>query len=490
MPTSSEFVTLCQSQVALLTQGLGAALSIVYLTEELTTAADTQLMPIVAHPEAALNWGEEQILTFLTQIGRKTPRLLAQPSDSASLSADDLSADDRQKGPQRGGASGGVDAIPFLDPDAALTAASALEPIEVLLPQQQMVLPLIYQEQVMGLLVTARADRAWNEAEQQQIEQVAQTLTAARILDWRAEWLSQDLQQQQLLEDRRSDLLDDLLHQFRNPLTALRTFGKLLIKRLRPEDVNRSVAESIVRESDRLQDLLKQIDAAIDLAPPDLAVLSESEQAVDAGNGPIALPSAETRLLLGGAIHLQPDMITAVLHPLLDSATAIAQDRQLMLDTEIAEFLPPVQMDRRALREVVSNLLDNALKYTPAGGHIYVAVQPDLKSPRLPLPDHTRSGRYQCLIVADTGPGIPPQDLQHLFERHYRGVQSASSIPGTGLGLAIARELVQQMQGQIQIFSPAVTSGLLPANWPSDRGTAAVVWLMAADPASVVVSPL
>jgi signal transduction histidine kinase len=198
-------------------------------------------------------------------------------------------------------------------------------------------------------------------------------------------------------------------------------------------------------------------------------------------------------MLLGRTIHLQAESMITVLQPLLDSAAAIAQDRQLILATSIAESLAPVQMDREGLREVVSNLLDNALKYTPAGGRIYVAVQRWIESPVIAtpvptgeptsitaLPAHPATS-YQCLIIADTGPGIPPEDLPHLFERHYRGVQSTTGIPGTGLGLSIARELVQQMQGQIQIFSPALSSHLLPTNWQNDRGTAAVVWLMEAE---------
>ncbi len=448
MPTSTEFVSLCQSQVALLTQGLGAALSIIYLTEEFS-APDPQLLPVVAHPEMALHWGEDQIAVFLTQIG-SSRRLL-----SSELSLPNPEADSEAKA----------------QPPYAICPANVL-------PQQQIVLPLLYQEQVMGLLITARADRAWNEAEQAQIKQIAQTLTAGCVLDWRVRWLSQDLQRQQLLEERKADLFDDLLHQFRNPLTALRTFGKLLIKRLRSGDPNRPVAESIVRESDRLQELLKQIDAAVDLDETDLFPLLPGQSTA---NRTIAAPAdaqaevmqlpAESRLLLGSSIDLQPHMITEVLQPLLESAAAIAQDRQLQLETAIAPDLVPVLLDLRALREVLNNLIDNALKYTPAGGKLYIGIQN--------LPAHPQFA--QAVIIADTGPGIPPEDLQHLFERHYRGIQATTQIPGTGLGLAIAKELVQQMQGDIQILSPAASSGLVPVQFSqSSPGTAAVVWLSAA----------
>ncbi len=445
--------------MALLTQGLGAALTIVYLTEELSGGGDTHLIPAIAHPEVAIDWGEEQILAFLTQVkANLRQRLLTTRSLPGSPSERLAQA---------------VQPIPV-----DLGEPAAYIPVERLLPQQQIVRPLIYQERVVGLLLTARAERAWTETEQTQIEQIAQTLTLACLLDWRSQWLSQDLQRQQMLEERKTDLYDDLLHQFRNPLTALRTFGKLLIKRLNPADANRSVVDSIVRESDRLQELLKQLDAAIDLDVADLVPGHERVEALPPAVetiqatpvNPLQLP--ETKLLLGSAVKLEPHCLIEVLQPLLDSASAIAQDRQLDLHTEIPTDLPPVSIDLRALREVLNNLIDNALKYTPANGTVYIGIQrqlnagpdtglnesSDLEAQQGIAPLQVR----QVIVVADTGPGIPPDDLQHLFTRHYRGIQANTDIPGTGLGLAIARELVQQMDGEIQILSPACSSTRLP----------------------------
>lgn len=458
MPTSPEFISLCQSQVALLTQGLGSALSIVYLTEEPSSATDRHLIPIVSYPESALHWGEEQILSFLTQLRRNLgqPGLLpAQQGRPVGLDKTNLEETN--------------------EPDEVVAALELAYPTNGLSPQQQ-VMPLIYQEQVMGLLVTARVDRPWTEIEQSQIEQIVQSLTAACVLDRRARWLAADLQQQQLLEEQKTDLFDNLLHQFRNPLTALRTFGKLLTKRLPPGDTNYPVATSIVRESDRLQDLLQQLDTAIDSDVEDFSPILAPESNLPQSQSPSvapALPSSETRMLLGSAIDVQPHALMEVLQSLLDSASAIAQDRQLTLSVDVPVDLPKVWIDERALREVLNNLLDNALKYTPANGRIQVSVH---RQPGFNLPHR------QAILIADTGPGIPPQDLIHLFERHYRGVQAQNDIPGTGLGLAIARDLVQQMQGDIQLFSPITTCPLLPAALssplPPSPGTAAVVWLL------------
>lgn len=434
LPTSEEFVALCRAQVTLLTEGLGAVLSVVYLAEELAEAADAKLIPIVAYPEAAASWEAEQVMALLS-------RSRAGNSASQRLLAEAVST-------------------------PALPGTAKSPPIATL-RQQQIVIPLIHEGVVMGLLVTARADRPWNSQESAEIEQIAKTLANACVLDQRAQWVEQDLRQQRSIQAQQHEVFDDLLHQFRNPLTALRTFGKLLVRRLLLTDANREVASGIVRESDRLEDLLKRFDAAIDLGAADLLPDGEQREAQFQDQPARSMPLLPgTNFLTGAMLKLEPHTIAEVLEPLLISATAIAQERNLTLQVDLPPFLPPVQTDLKALREVLNNLLDNALKYTPPGGKIQVKG----------LQSQADRGNQQGVAIVDSGPGIPPQDLQHLFERHYRGVQAATAIPGTGLGLAIARDLVHQMQGEIQVFSPAAT-GLAALAGDPMPGTAFIVWL-------------
>jgi len=427
---SSEFVALCQSQVAVLTQGLGAALSAVYLTGELVEGAQTKLIPVVVYPETTTVGEEnnaelvlpEQIsrIDKMSRFSQASRRLLPQATN-----------DEQQVG-----------------------STSAEWESNSLSRQRQIVLPLIHEGVVMGLLVTGREDRAWNKQEQATIERIAQTLAIAYIIDQRRAWSEQQLTQLRSLQAQQRDLLHNLLHQFRNPLTAIRTFGKLLLKRLLPEDKNYKVASSIVQESDRLQELLQQFNACIDMGE-------------DMVLAPLTLPAAtvtdvsplpgSNSLLPGIDLTLESFAVATVLEPLLVSARAIAQERQLDLQADIPTDLPLVQGNLKALREVLNNLIDNALKYTPEGGKINIQVGIESKQ-----------GMYQenyslpacvdkaiIITISDTGPGISPQDLEHLFERHYRGVQASTTIPGTGLGLAIAKELVEQMQGKIEVFSPA-----------------------------------
>jgi signal transduction histidine kinase len=347
----------------------------------------------------------------------------------------------------------------------------AAEPVETadsaLVPSQQIVLPLLHEGTLIGLLVTSREDRAWNERERHEIERVAQTLTLARLLDWRRERSEQQLTQQRQLQAQQRELLDNLLHQFRNPLTALRTFGKLLLKRLLPGDANRAVADNIVRESDRLQELLQQFDRAIDMTAEDLEPIKSLPPATSVSS--ITEARATTVPILNSPLPLLPNrqssqsetcQVEDVLKPLLASAWAIAQERNLDLQADLPPNLPAVRAQVQELREVLSNLLDNAIKYTPSGGRIYVQAG-------------LGRDNFQGIAITDTGVGIPAQDKERIFDRHYRGRQADSDIPGTGLGLAIAKALIEQMQGMIEVFSPA----LWHPESGSNGGTTFIVWL-------------
>jgi signal transduction histidine kinase len=437
MSASPDFVALCREQIALLTQGLGASLSVVYLTQELVDSPtkEAKLIPVVVYPETAVILPGEEIAEVTARKQLQVGKVLLLPQQEENL----LTVAAAKEKPE-------AEASPFGD--------------EYLLDEHQIVLPLVHEGVMMGLLVTNRDDRPWNEQEHNQVQKVGQTLAIACILDQRRAWLQHQLHQQQLLQEQQQDLLDNLLHQFRNPLTALRTFGKLLLKRLRPGDPNRNVGENIVRESDRLKELLQKFEQVVDWTEADLATFSlpENETVVEA----TVRKEAKPALLLPGTGEQVTDCSVAdLLLPLLVSAKAIAQERQIKLKADIPPNLSLVKANIKALQEVLSNIVDNALKYTPKGGRIYIQAGQEKLD-------------FQGIAISDNGPGIPPEDLAHLGERHYRGVQAQTEIPGTGLGLAIAKQLIEQMQGEIEIFSPAINNKSTSPNTP---GTTFIIWL-------------
>jgi signal transduction histidine kinase len=284
----------------------------------------------------------------------------------------------------------------------------------------QLVLPLVQGEVLLGLLVLLRPGMLWSGWEQEQLHRAAQTL----VLAWRLEQQRQDWQIQAqnlaLGQAQHRELLATVLHQLRSPLSALKTFAKLLYKRLAGTP-NQEVLAGMLAQTERIAELLHRLEPS---TPQPL------------------LPGGTVPLLLPG-LTLEPVAVVEVLTPLVMAAQLTAQERGLTLSYDPPVPSPIAQADAKALREVVSNLLDNSLKYTPKGGHIEAG---------------TRATADGVLIwVQDDGPGIPPAEQEQVFLRHYRGAQTAATTPGDGLGLAVVRELVHQMGGRITLISPPGT---------------------------------
>ncbi len=390
----------------------------VYLSKDLPARQQGELIPIVIYPEDPAQDLQPAILRLPAS---------SAASDGAVDTMPSLTA-------------GQTEPLPQLEMgEQGLTTALSVT------QAQRLVIPLIHEEMVLGLLVVAREQRSWSEVEQSQLQQIAETLAIACILDQRSQWLANAQYQQRALQSEQQQTLSNLLHQFRNPLTALKTLGKLLHKRFDEEDNNRKIAASIVEQSDRLEEMLRQFDGAIDLGEAAIEPLDADAWVSTPQSPPPALPPS---LPLGEeALHLQPCQLTDILKPLMQSAVGRVEQKKLQLSIRIPKDLPPIQADAMALREVCSNLLDNALKYTPAGGEVQIEVCRQLSKEHQPA---------QLLLISDSGPGIPQADLTRVFEREYRGIQAQTDIPGTGLGLAIAKTLMAQMQGDLQAFSPRI----------------------------------
>jgi signal transduction histidine kinase len=121
--------------------------------------------------------------------------------------------------------------------------------------------------------------------------------------------------------------------------------------------------------------------------------------------------------------------------------TAAAAEKHIALSLDVAADLPFIQADEQRLGQALANLVDNALRYTPPGSQVRVGAR-------------AHAGQVE-LSVTDDGPGIPAADLDHVFDRFWRGEHSRNrATGGSGLGLVIVKQLVEAHSGAVRVESP------------------------------------
>lgn len=424
---SSEFADLCQSQIKLLNKGLGAMWGAIYLTREVAQSQEKQLLLFTTYPLPS-----SELPSQITEID--LPKFLQQITSHSKINSRNLAVDSKTNKNLT---------VPKIQGDSVT---------------KELILPLVHRDKMMGLLISKRKDRYWNQQELEQAKTIAQTLAIARFIEQQSQWYQKQLRIQQSINNWQQEQLGTLLHQLRNPLTALRTFSKLLIKRLLSDERNQSIAQNILQQSDRLSQLIDKFAAEVEEQPTashSLTLSTTSVRLSEAENKP------HNFLLPENTEKIEKVDINNLLETLVNTVSAIAKAQKINLIADIPANLPPVKGNLSALAEVLHNLLDNAVKYTPEKGQITIRIidEDDLLG----------------IAIEDSGYGIPEADKAHLFERHFRGIQAAGDIPGTGLGLAIAKQLVEQMEGKIEVISPNNIS-----NNSELPGTIFIVWLSVA----------
>jgi two-component system sensor histidine kinase BaeS len=141
---------------------------------------------------------------------------------------------------------------------------------------------------------------------------------------------------------------------------------------------------------------------------------------------------------------------------LVQDRILMAANRGLVIDCQLSAEPLLALIDPARFTQVVSNLMTNAINYTPSGGLVTVSTA---------VQQHTEAS-WVTITVRDTGGGIPPQELPHLFDRFFRGtISREAGVAGTGLGLAICKEIVEQMGGRVTVESQV------------GEGAAFTVWL-------------
>jgi len=223
-----------------------------------------------------------------------------------------------------------------------------------------------------------------------------------------------DITELRRLEHMRQDFVANVSHELKTPLASIKAYTETLLDwALHDEEVNVRFLQQIDEQADRLNRLI------LDLLS--LARLESGHETFD--HGPLPLAPTIRRI---AEVHRD---------------RAEAKGLAFGVDLGPVDDRALVLADEEAIRQILDNLIDNAIKYTPEGGRVRVAGRPD--------PD----GRI-AVEVTDSGVGIPRDDLPRVFERFYRVDKARSrSMGGTGLGLAIVKHLAQSLGGQVSVAS-------------------------------------
>jgi signal transduction histidine kinase len=214
--------------------------------------------------------------------------------------------------------------------------------------------------------------------------------------------MAESLARQKML---RQNLMADIAHELRTPLSVIRS------------------------------DLEALLDGVYEPTPDTLASLQEETLLLSRlVNDLQALAQAEAGQL---RLECQPTNLEDLLHGVIASFDLLAKSQGQKLLLELPPALPLIDADPQRIRQVIANLVSNALRHAPDSGCVLVSAE-------------LRAQEVQ-ISVADNGPGITPEDLPHIFDRFWRGVQARAE--SSGLGLAIARELVRVHGGRIWVES-------------------------------------
>ena len=292
-----------------------------------------------------------------------------------------------------------------------------------------------------ALVAAARALREGNYGARVEVvgeDEVAQLQADLNAMAEELERTLHDLEVQRdtvthLLEARRQ-LVATVSHELRTPVATVRALLESALDRREEE-----APASLRHDLEVVQGEVLRLQGLID----DLFALSQAEAA-------------------GLAVDCRPEDVGLIAAGMVEALAPLAwKGGRVEVVAELPPDLPPAVVDRARLEQVLANLLRNAIRYTPPGGIVAVVARPESDAVRIE--------------VKDTGEGIAPEDLPHVWERFYHGPNG-----GAGLGLALARELTEAMGGSISVESTPgrgscfalrlPRAGSVPEDWPADQG--------------------
>jgi signal transduction histidine kinase len=239
-------------------------------------------------------------------------------------------------------------------------------------------------------------------------------------------WTLRDMTERRELDTLREDLTSMIYHDLRAPLGNVVSSLNLLEGMIGKDENARSMLEIAVRSGDRMNRL---VDSLLDI------------NRLDSGQ-PLALQTTAS-----------PDELV---RRAVDDVILAASARRQVIRTTIREKLPTIRTDGDMIRRVLINLLENAIKFSKEGGEIEIGVRPD--------------GDHVQFWVQDEGPGIPPSEHEHIFEKFARLGGGSLGRPGLGMGLAFCRMAVRAHGGTIRVESEAGKGSRFIVRLPLNAG--------------------
>jgi len=288
---------------------------------------------------------------------------------------------------------------PLVVPDVSRNSRSAYRQTDKqsgLITRSIMAVPLIARSKVIGVL-EAMNKREGSEFTDEDLELLSVLGDQAAVAV------------QNALLFQQSDLIAEMVHEMRTPLSAIVAYAELLQRPNVTLEQNHQFADVILHESERLNDMARNF---LDLAR------------LESGRAHLAQDPVDVSTVIR--------MIVSVLLPQADA-------KRVQVSVDVPDALPSVLGDAQRLHQAILNLVGNAVKYCRPGDSVTVAAS--CEENRL------------TVSVADTGPGIPEEALPRIFERFYRVPGTENRAPGTGLGLTITRQIVEAHNGEITVSS-------------------------------------
>jgi len=214
----------------------------------------------------------------------------------------------------------------------------------------------------------------------------------------------------QELDDLKAEFVSHITHELRSPMTAIHAGTQLLLEEI-PGPVTQAQRETLELMVESSRQLIDMISSLLDLSK------------IEAGMMEYRIVSTDVKRIIDTAIN---------------KIRLLADREHIRLSIEAPRGPVFAPLDDARIQQVLDNLLSNAVKFSREGGAIHVKVEPDAKE------------RVLRISVSDTGRGISPESLPHIFERFYQGTMRArGGAAGTGIGLALAKKVVEAHGGRI-----------------------------------------